>query len=1235
MPIDPNDLYSPDEIDAAANATGEFLNRLKEQDDAREQVAAEEAAVEEKATAELADPREKENWGVAAFAKEGQSILSGGIQDTASSLTTFPERTIDALSGEMAKERKEKGFYRPEWDPFVDYDDPITTKTWWGKLLRGTVHFGTMAAAIIPAGKAFLAKTGIQLTGMAATQIGKAALIGGTSDLVSKESDGHNALGAIRERYGFIDTPLTTKDTDHPVMMKLKNILEGMGIGVAFDGVLYMVKGGSDRAIQSIKNRNDRVQQADIDKSVAEVRKAVATKQDEFRAAKNRPVADAHQGTVLSEADDVYDAHVRSRDWDGQEGSAGGVIPPVLIERVAREAVIDNAMAEATLKKLYSSDRYNGIIEQLKAEQLTVAEVYGDSIMAYQRITKGRDAAEMTADEFLGELYASRDSYDVTDPGGNVVDNIETFTSKNIVVADMVIGSLLHDIRNRGIAGRELANMVDLGDIDGPAAQIVDTMMTALTEVRKARIIKSENFRQIGAGKRRQYLQQELTKEMADTKDAMMTILKIAKDDADPKLLNALFEVWSSMKSVNNLDDWDAWSRAMLKGGSLHKGGPKRTGVLISELGNMFSNSILSGPKTPARAVMGTATATFLRPMATTLGATMRYPFTGDSATVRASLASMNAMMDAIPESFTIFKERLNSYWSGDISTIKSRYSEYSRNDDNWEILRRWAEESGRATPADRATFYMANMARNWNNNSFLTWSPKVMAATDDAFAHILGRSKAREMAMREVLDVQGAGGRLPVINRQVMQAYEQDFYDRIWNADGTIKDEATKWARQEVTLTTPMSGFSKGLGDVFAANPWAKPFFLFARTGVSGLNLSAKHTPGFNFLVKEFNDIARATPKNLDEVAQYGITNATELANAKALQTGRLGMGASLISMVSWAWMSGNITGNGPVDRQKRQMWIDAGYRPRQFKIGGVWVGYESIEPFNQIMAITADIGDASLLMGDEWTEQQLLKMSLVVAQGVTSKSYFSGLSQLVDLVAGKPGQQNRILAGIMNNQVPMAGLRNELGKLFNPHMKELSSGIGDSIRNRNLISEYLPGDDLPTKYDMLNGKPIRDYDFMTRAFNMFSPISLNLDYSAGRQLLFDSGYDVRMSTYFSPMGDDLSDSPRIRSMFQKAIGETNLERKLEKLSEDPRIQASMDEMYSDIRGGKRGDYETSDYFHNLKIDQVFQNARKAAWAKIMKDPRIQQLRSQQINIKRRKLIKKQETTNILSLPK
>ena len=66
-----------------------------------------------------------------------------------------------------------------------------------------------------------------------------------------------------------------------------------------------------------------------------------------------------------------------------------------------------------------------------------------------------------------------------------------------------------------------------------------------------------------------------------------------------------------------------------------------------------------------------------------------------------------------------------------------------------------------------------------------------------------------------------------------------------------------------------------------------------------------------------------------------------------------------------------------------------------------------------------------------------------------------------------------------------------------------------------------------------MLNGKPLKDWDFMTRLYNAVSPVSLNLDQSPGREFLFDSGYDLRTSTYYAPDGTNLTDSPSIRSRF------------------------------------------------------------------------------------------------------
>ena len=175
-----------------------YLDNSRQQEAARQEFQKQDEETEKQALSEQADPRNADKWGMKAVAKELQSVVTGGVQDTASSMMTFPERTVDALTGEIQRERKEKGYYRPEWDPLVDHNNPIVTKTWWGKLLRGTVHFGTMAAAIIPAAKVTAARLGIAGTGIMANSLVRAAGVGAVSDLVSKESDEQNALGMLR-----------------------------------------------------------------------------------------------------------------------------------------------------------------------------------------------------------------------------------------------------------------------------------------------------------------------------------------------------------------------------------------------------------------------------------------------------------------------------------------------------------------------------------------------------------------------------------------------------------------------------------------------------------------------------------------------------------------------------------------------------------------------------------------------------------------------------------------------------------------------------------------------------------------------------------------------------------------------------------------------------------------------------------------------------------------------------
>ena len=218
--------------------------------------------------------------------------------------------------------------------------------------------------------------------------------------------------------------------------------------------------------------------------------------------------------------------------------------------------------------------------------------------------------------------------------------------------------------------------------------------------------------------------------------------------------------------------------------------------------------------------------------------------------------------------------------------------------------------------------------------------------------------------------------------------------------------------------------------------------------------------------------------------------------------------------------------------------------------------------------------------------------------------------MTTLTDLFGRNPRKLEKIAANISNNMIPMAGLRNEIGKVINPYMKELNSGFWESIRNRNQTLEMLLGENpLPIKYDILTGQPINDWDPLTRMFNAISPIHLNFDQSPGRKFLFRSNFDIGLSTYTAPDGTDLSNNPELRSEFQKLIGKQDLENKLAKLAERADVQESIAQMEEDITSGRTNrppGISAMSYLHNQLIYDLIHQAKRSAWAEMQSNPAV-----------------------------
>ena len=1248
-----NDDKSEAEVSAAVE---------RAQESAVEQTAQEEALPENKVEVKTEEENDPANFG--DYVADTAKGVVAGVQQTASSIVTLPEQILDFFNGEMAREGEN---YKPEWDDwFVDDDNPIETKTWWGGLVKNVTHVGTLwfmplpgfgvGAAIKGTRAARLARIGAkklkvtpkfkllgakqQITG---ATIAKSAGSGIKFDALSVTSLEDNMSGMLKEHIPLLDTALATKEGDHPMMKKLKNVTEGMFLGPAFDGVLHTMGRGGKVLMKRVNPKTKKLEVVEgTTRDVSEARNdsvrdqnaemAQARKKDlGYDPYKNSPIKDKHTGnsTSVDSMEAVSEGQYRvDNEFGAEDGISGSLLETQQVKTMAKSSTSTREVVDRVIKKGLSENYFAQLKETAARQGIPYEEALSKHVNIAREVLEGRNWSELTDAEFWKSIT---DNKTLVKKGKKTV---YEYTNPEMAHAiDIVNGSLLGEIRALGVVGRELENLYDLRDKEGPAQHLVEKLIAGLRlrTIQKAEVSQQMRDLALKDGslkKRRNLIDEMVDKRVQESIDAFRVAMELAPEQGGDDLFKSIFEAVSMADGIRNMDDLDQWMRTKMRGGEF-KGSAKETGALIREFGTMFIHSVLSGPKTAVRAIMGTSTATFSRPMAMAMGGAVA----GDWRTMRQGLATLNAMSQAIPESFQLFKKRLAGYWAGDIATLKTRFVERNKLDDQWDMYGYWAEKNG--TQADKAIFRTANLVRGANDNKFLTYSTKIMAATDDAFGLIIGRARAREKAFLKAYEGKPSG-QMVDLDETFFKEYEAEFNKSIFDKEGNLTDEIAAFSKKEATLTQDLTGFPKKLEEAFNATPWAKPFFLFARTGINGLKLTAKHTPGFNFLVDEWNQIAFAKPgTDITNLKKFGITDDSHLIAAKAVQRGRLVMGSSAIFMAGQAFLSGGLHGNGPTDRKKRTAWLDAGYKPRTVRIGDVWVSYDAFEPYNQILALVADVGDHTELMGEEWAEDRLLKLSMALASTVTSKSYLAGLQSFVDLFSGAPGQQNRIIASLMNNTLPLSSLRNEIGKVLTPYTRELGSDIQSSIRNRNLITENITGRPLPIKYDILTGQPIKDHDFPTRMFNMFSPVQFNLDYSPGRAMLFNSGYDLRTASYYAPDGTDLSNSPRVRSLYQQAIGKQNLAKQLDRLADSNMMKISIARMEWHRKNGG-ADLDPKTFPHYKRIAMIFKKAQKKAWAQIKRDMDVQKLIKEETEYKKRTYGANREAINqILNIKK
>jgi hypothetical protein len=204
---------------------------------------------------------------------------------------------------------------------------------------------------------------------------------------------------------------------------------------------------------------------------------------------------------------------------------------------------------------------------------------------------------------------------------------------------------------------------------------------------------------------------------------------------------------------------------------------------------------------------------------------------------------------------------------------------------------------------------------------------------------------------------------------------------DLVSNPTEAINDVATDFARYQ-TFTNKTGETTQAISKAIKATPMAKYIMPFINTPSNILKYSFERTP-----------LALGSSTIRAELKAGG-SRAAEI-------TARIAGGSMLMAGASSLAMDGRITGAGPSNYKERQALEAGGWAPYSVKIGNKYISYQRLEPIGSLIGYSADVTSIMGQMGEDDAGQLVSAGMASMAKNLTSKTYLSGLSEFMSVVA------------------------------------------------------------------------------------------------------------------------------------------------------------------------------------------------------------------------------------------
>jgi hypothetical protein len=484
----------------------------------------------------------------------------------------------------------------------------------------------------------------------------------------------------------------------------------------------------------------------------------------------------------------------------------------------------------------------------------------------------------------------------------------------------------------------------------------------------------------------------------------------------------------------------------------------------------------------------------------------------------------------------------------------------------------------------------------NWR---WFKYGTNALISADAYVQTNIASQMARSRAWEEVASIGYKGDELA----KHMKEATKRAYDEMFDSAGNLTNQAARYATGEIALNLDdsiASYLSMGVNRL----PIIKPFLMFPKTVVNVAKLAMSYTPlatlpGTSRYAKVLwagDDIDKIKAALLEHNIDYALVpNGMEIFKGlEAEYRGRVAFGSLLASSMMGYAMGGNIRGNGPVNAAERKKLRDNfGWQPKTINVGGKWISYAGIEPFDTVLSLVGDLAYYSRDIGSTLHEDVISKLSWTFAATFTNKTFVAGLEPLVAVASGDQTAITRFLANETRSYIPLSGALGVAANAVSSSQKDIYNDFIGYVKNR------IPGlnKELPEQIDIYTGKALNDIDNpILRGLNAISPVKVSDGAEKWRQWIIDSGWDgVQMIRKDSTGNHEYT--PAEREVLYRYIGEQQIWKEFDKLSRNKKYNDQLDRIRAmRVEGRSKDEINAAQSEVYSVMNQIMMNAQKSA---------------------------------------